>query len=196
MALTGNYDTSGVYYQGVVQQIHRLLSSIVDGARKAKWQQVQHQIVQEFEKVKATSSTLQLFKVDTHSERLIGSLNLLPSAPSPSSPSSLNLPLTQRVTPVDPPTQSTRFNGSYPPPTHLQPTSNPPLLYSFFDKRATLPSNLFKAHPAYLTKSQVETRHCGRAAVLVTGHPRYPGTRMSGHLCPRPSKSKFYSQRS
>ncbi|XP_011498638.1 PREDICTED: katanin p60 ATPase-containing subunit A-like 1 [Ceratosolen solmsi marchali] len=72
MALTGNYDTSGVYYQGVVQQIHRLLSSIVDGTRKAKWQQVQHQIVQEFEKVKATSSTLQLFKVDTHSERLIG----------------------------------------------------------------------------------------------------------------------------
>ena len=72
MALTGNYDTSGVYYQGVVQQIHRLLSSIVDTSRKAKWQQVQHQIVQEFEKVKATSSTLQLFKVDSHSERLIG----------------------------------------------------------------------------------------------------------------------------
>ncbi|XP_001601295.1 katanin p60 ATPase-containing subunit A-like 1 [Nasonia vitripennis] len=73
MALTGNYDTSGVYYQGVVQQIHRLLSSIVDTSRKAKWQQVQHQIVQEFERVKATSSTIQLFKVDTHSERLIGS---------------------------------------------------------------------------------------------------------------------------
>ncbi|XP_014238866.1 katanin p60 ATPase-containing subunit A-like 1 [Trichogramma pretiosum] len=72
MALTGNYDTSGVYYQGVVQQIHRLLSSIVDSQRKAKWQQVQHQIVQEFEKVKATSSTLQLFKVDSHNDRLIG----------------------------------------------------------------------------------------------------------------------------
>ncbi|XP_014212433.1 katanin p60 ATPase-containing subunit A-like 1 isoform X2 [Copidosoma floridanum] len=72
MALTGNYDTSGVYYQGVVQQIHRLLSSIVDGTRKAKWQQVQHQIAQEFEKVKATSSMLQLFKCDSHSERLVG----------------------------------------------------------------------------------------------------------------------------
>ncbi|XP_058802145.1 katanin p60 ATPase-containing subunit A-like 1 [Phymastichus coffea] len=71
MALTGNYDTSGVYYQGVVQQIGRLLSSIVDASRKAKWQQVQSQIVQEFEKVKATSSTLQLFKVETHSDRLI-----------------------------------------------------------------------------------------------------------------------------
>ena len=72
MALTGNYDTSGVYYQGVVQQIHRLLTSIVDVTRKAKWQQVQHQIVQEFEKVKATCNTLQLFKVDSHTERLLG----------------------------------------------------------------------------------------------------------------------------
>ncbi|XP_076297520.1 katanin p60 isoform X3 [Lasioglossum baleicum] len=72
MALTGNYDTSGVYYQGVVQQIHRLLASIADATRKAKWQLVQHQIVQEFEKVKAMSNTLQLFKVETHGERLFG----------------------------------------------------------------------------------------------------------------------------
>ncbi|KYM77153.1 PREDICTED: katanin p60 ATPase-containing subunit A-like 1 [Atta cephalotes] len=72
MALMGNYDTSGVYYQGVVQQIHRLLATIADATRKAKWQIVQHQIVEEFEKVKATSSTLQLFKVDTHGERLLG----------------------------------------------------------------------------------------------------------------------------
>ena len=72
MALIGNYDTSGVYYQGVVQQIHRLLATIADATRKAKWQIVQHQIVEEFEKVKATSSTLQLFKVDTHGDRLLG----------------------------------------------------------------------------------------------------------------------------
>ncbi|XP_011252367.1 katanin p60 ATPase-containing subunit A-like 1 isoform X2 [Camponotus floridanus] len=71
MALMGNYDTSGVYYQGVVQQIHRLLATIADATRKAKWQVVQHQIVQEFEEVKATSNTLQLFKVDTHAERLL-----------------------------------------------------------------------------------------------------------------------------
>lgn len=72
MALMGNYDTSGVYYQGVVQQIHRLLATIEDPTRKAKWQVVQHQIAEEFEKVKATSNTLQLFKVDTHAERLVG----------------------------------------------------------------------------------------------------------------------------
>lgn len=80
MALMGNYDTSGVYYQGVVQQIHRLLASIADATRKAKWQVVQHQIVEEFEKVKATSNTLQLFKVDTHGERLLGIRIVLPQS--------------------------------------------------------------------------------------------------------------------
>jgi katanin p60 ATPase-containing subunit A1 len=41
MALIGNYETAGVYYQGVVQQIHRLLGTISDTTRRAKWQQVQ-----------------------------------------------------------------------------------------------------------------------------------------------------------
>jgi len=40
MALMGNYETAGVYYQGVVQQIHKLLISIADPTRKGKWQLV------------------------------------------------------------------------------------------------------------------------------------------------------------
>lgn len=40
MALMGNYETSGVYYQGVIQNIQQLLISIADHTRKAKWQQV------------------------------------------------------------------------------------------------------------------------------------------------------------
>nr|CAD7426227.1 unnamed protein product [Timema monikensis] len=72
MALMGNYETAGVYYQGVVQQIHRLLISIVDPTRKGKWQLVQQQIAQEYEQVKATTNTLQLFKMDTHIDRPIG----------------------------------------------------------------------------------------------------------------------------
>lgn len=40
MALMGNYETSSVYYQGVIQNIHKLLISIADQTRKAKWQQV------------------------------------------------------------------------------------------------------------------------------------------------------------
>lgn len=40
MALMGNYETASVYYQGVIQQIHRLLITIADQSRKGKWQQV------------------------------------------------------------------------------------------------------------------------------------------------------------
>jgi katanin p60 ATPase-containing subunit A1 len=40
MALMGNYETAGVYYQGVVQQIHKLLISIADPTRKGEWQRV------------------------------------------------------------------------------------------------------------------------------------------------------------
>ncbi|XP_071438871.1 katanin p60 ATPase-containing subunit A-like 1 [Hetaerina americana] len=72
MALMGNYESAGVYYQGVVQQIHRLLATIVDPTRRAKWQQVQQQIVQEYERVKAITSTLQLFKGDSHVDRPLG----------------------------------------------------------------------------------------------------------------------------
>ncbi|XP_069695966.1 katanin p60 ATPase-containing subunit A-like 1 [Periplaneta americana] len=72
MALMGNYETAGVYYQGVVQQIHRLLITIADPTRKGKWQLVQQQIAQEYEQVKATTNTLQLFRVDTHGDRPLG----------------------------------------------------------------------------------------------------------------------------
>ena len=41
MSLLGNYETASVYYQGVIQQIHRLLSTIDDPGRKQKWQQIQ-----------------------------------------------------------------------------------------------------------------------------------------------------------
>lgn len=39
-ALLGNYDTSAVYYQGVLQQIHKHCQSLRDPALKVKWHQV------------------------------------------------------------------------------------------------------------------------------------------------------------
>ncbi|KAL4608543.1 katanin p60 ATPase-containing subunit A-like 1-like [Arapaima gigas] len=39
-ALLGNYDSSLVYYQGVMQQIHKHCQSLRDPALKVKWQQV------------------------------------------------------------------------------------------------------------------------------------------------------------
>lgn len=56
MALTGNYESSGVYYEGVIQQIHRLLVSIDDPTRKARWQSVQTNIVSEYEQVPLSGS--------------------------------------------------------------------------------------------------------------------------------------------
>ena len=41
MSLLGNYETASVYYQGVIQQIHRLLATIEDPQRRYKWQQIQ-----------------------------------------------------------------------------------------------------------------------------------------------------------
>ncbi|XP_048258417.1 katanin p60 ATPase-containing subunit A1-like isoform X2 [Haliotis rufescens] len=63
-ALLGNYETSLVYYQGVIQQIQRLVQTIKDSVRKEKWQQVRQEIAQEYEQVKDISSTLSSFKTE------------------------------------------------------------------------------------------------------------------------------------
>lgn len=39
-ALFGSYDTSAVYYQGVLQQIQKILITIKDATRRAKFQKV------------------------------------------------------------------------------------------------------------------------------------------------------------
>ncbi|KAJ8412461.1 hypothetical protein AAFF_G00127970 [Aldrovandia affinis] len=63
-ALLGNYDSSMVYYQGVMQQIHKHCQSVRDPALKVKWQQVRQELVEEYEQVKGIVSTLESFKVD------------------------------------------------------------------------------------------------------------------------------------
>jgi hypothetical protein len=40
MAAVGNYEVAGIYYEGVVQQIHKLLIGISDPTWKEKWQLV------------------------------------------------------------------------------------------------------------------------------------------------------------
>lgn len=63
-ALLGNYDSSMVYYQGVIQQIQRHCLSIRDPAVKSKWHQVRQQLVEEYEQVKSIVNTLESFKID------------------------------------------------------------------------------------------------------------------------------------
>ncbi|XP_071529686.1 katanin p60 ATPase-containing subunit A-like 1 isoform X2 [Panulirus ornatus] len=67
MALTSQYETAAVYYQGVVQQIHRLLATIQEPNRKIKWQQVQQQVAAEYENLKELMNIISLFKSDNPS---------------------------------------------------------------------------------------------------------------------------------
>lgn len=61
-ALLGNYDSSMVYYQGVIQQIHKHCQSLKDPALKVKWQQVRQELIEEYEQVKSITGTLESFK--------------------------------------------------------------------------------------------------------------------------------------
>uniref|UniRef100_A0A8C2HPH6 Katanin catalytic subunit A1 n=2 Tax=Cyprinus carpio TaxID=7962 RepID=A0A8C2HPH6_CYPCA len=63
-ALLGNYDSSMVYYQGVIQQIHKHCQSLRDPALKVKWQQVRQELAEEYEQVKSLVKTLESFKVE------------------------------------------------------------------------------------------------------------------------------------
>ncbi|XP_031427649.1 katanin p60 ATPase-containing subunit A-like 1 [Clupea harengus] len=63
-ALLGNYDSSMVYYQGVMQQIEKYCQSQRDPSLKAKWQQVRLELEEEYRYVKSIVNTLESFKVD------------------------------------------------------------------------------------------------------------------------------------
>jgi len=73
MSLLGNYETATVYYQGVIQQIHRLLGTIEDQGRKMKWQQIQGEVAQEYDVVKNIMQTLNTFKSGHHDAHIVGS---------------------------------------------------------------------------------------------------------------------------
>lgn len=66
-ALFGNYDNSLVYYQGVLQQIQKLLVSVKEPNRREKWQQVRSEISQEYEHVKDITNTLASFRSESRS---------------------------------------------------------------------------------------------------------------------------------
>ncbi|KAF2364462.1 Katanin p60 subunit A1 [Trinorchestia longiramus] len=62
MALTSQYETAAIYYQGVVQQIHRLLPTIQEPSRKQQWQQAQQQVAAEYEQLKELMNTIAMFE--------------------------------------------------------------------------------------------------------------------------------------
>lgn len=42
MALVGNYDAAGIYYEGVLQMLQKLLITLHEPIRKGKWTLVSH----------------------------------------------------------------------------------------------------------------------------------------------------------
>ncbi|RUS83705.1 hypothetical protein EGW08_008553 [Elysia chlorotica] len=64
-ALLGDYETAMVYYQGVTQQIQRLISTLRDQERRHMWQQVKQEIVKEYEQVREINGILQSFKIES-----------------------------------------------------------------------------------------------------------------------------------
>ncbi|XP_076445056.1 katanin p60 ATPase-containing subunit A1-like isoform X2 [Babylonia areolata] len=63
-ALLGDYERSQVYYEGVLQQIQRLLSSLRDSSSKQRWQKAKQDISDEYEQVKDISKILASFRSD------------------------------------------------------------------------------------------------------------------------------------
>ncbi|XP_054921715.1 katanin p60 ATPase-containing subunit A-like 1 isoform X2 [Dermacentor andersoni] len=69
-ALLGNYESAIVYYQGVIQQIHRLVQTTTgDPMRKERWQQIQQELAQEYEYIKDIQVVLSGFRSESHLER-------------------------------------------------------------------------------------------------------------------------------
>uniref|UniRef100_A0A0B7A4J6 Katanin p60 ATPase-containing subunit A1 n=1 Tax=Arion vulgaris TaxID=1028688 RepID=A0A0B7A4J6_9EUPU len=66
-ALLGDYDTSMVYYQGVLQQIQRFIPTLKDSERKQEWQQLKQNIQREYMQVKEISATLHSFRAELSS---------------------------------------------------------------------------------------------------------------------------------
>ncbi|XP_017081730.1 katanin p60 ATPase-containing subunit A-like 1 isoform X1 [Drosophila eugracilis] len=69
MALTGNYDSACIYYEGLQGLLARQLKATADPLRKGKWSMINQQISQEHTKIKAIQRTLQDISLDLQSTK-------------------------------------------------------------------------------------------------------------------------------
>jgi len=61
MALTSQYDTAAIYYQGALTQISRLLQGLQEQQQRQQWQQAQQQVAAEYEQLKELTNALGMF---------------------------------------------------------------------------------------------------------------------------------------
>lgn len=90
-ALLGNYESSLVYYHGVLQQINRLIGSIADENRIKLWRDIQKLLAYECENVRDLQNILLDFKCDNRSNRLASGGNRYQSSLAKSSGLSLSM---------------------------------------------------------------------------------------------------------
>jgi len=110
-ALLGQYDSSLVYYQGVLQQIQKLVQQAKEPSRKQEWQVARQEIAQEYEYVKDINRTLADFKRDTFN-------------PNAAAPPRFSAPCDPKY-PAEVPTRETRDPDVWPPPTPVERDNRP-----------------------------------------------------------------------
>lgn len=142
MALMGNYESALVYYEGTIQMIHRLLITIADPTRKSKWQLVQKQMAREYEQLKATVATLQMFQHEGEKAitPLTGNYEDLPTrdmwAPAP-----------HELDPDIWPPPPDRDPNAWPPPTNVE-HKGPPAMKSARNNSRNPRTDIKKTTPA------------------------------------------------
>lgn len=67
MAMSGNYDSSGIYYETVLENVQKLLLGCSDATRRGKYALIQQQLIKEFTKLKELQKTLSGITMDLQS---------------------------------------------------------------------------------------------------------------------------------
>lgn len=64
MAINGNYDSSCIYYETVMEMIQKLILGCVDATKRGKYTLIQQQLVKEYTKLKELQKTLSNITLD------------------------------------------------------------------------------------------------------------------------------------
>ena len=92
MAMSGNYDSSGIYYETVLENLQKLLSGCSDATRRGKYALIQQQLLKEFTKLKELQKTLSGITGDLQSMPMQKSQNYHQPPANYMNPSSFDSP--------------------------------------------------------------------------------------------------------
>jgi katanin p60 ATPase-containing subunit A1 len=82
MAMMGNYDSSGIYYDTVLELLQKMILSATDATRRGKYVLIQQQIIKEYNKLKELQKTLAGITMDLQSMPLQKAQNYHSMPPS------------------------------------------------------------------------------------------------------------------